>query len=218
MRHLALLARAPSAGGKTRLTSGLPESRARQLREALFMDTLDSARSLRIPITVFGTPAERLEELGALAGDVPTMAQAEGDLGERMHAACACLFGQGARHVVLIGSDLPTLPSSHISAAFAALEGGADVVLGPADDGGYYLIGLSRPAPAVFAGITWGGANVLQATRAVAAAAGLRVHEIEAWYDVDTPGELARVASGRDPATHTRRWLAQSAAPESWRD
>ena len=116
---------------------------------------------------------------------------------------------------MLIGSDLPTLPSSHLSAAFEALEAGADLVLGPADDGGYYLIGMSRPTPAVFEGIAWGSARVLQATRAAAAAPGLRVHEIAPWYDVDTAEDLARVASGREPAPHTRRWLAQSAGPES---
>jgi rSAM/selenodomain-associated transferase 1 len=209
VRHLALLARAPSAGGKTRLTSGLPESRARALREALFLDTFDSARSLRIPITVFGTPGDRLDELQALAGDVPMMAQAEGDLGERMHAACAWLFGQGAREVVLIGSDLPTLPSSHISAAFEALEDGADVVLGPADDGGYYLVGLSRPTPGVFAGISWGSGRVRGETRALAAGLGLRVHEIASWYDVDTQDDLVRVSSSAQPAPRTRAWLAR---------
>ena len=67
MRHLALLARAPSAGGKTRLTSGLSESRAILLREALFLDTLDSARSLGVPVTIFGTPADLSDELCALA-------------------------------------------------------------------------------------------------------------------------------------------------------
>jgi rSAM/selenodomain-associated transferase 1 len=209
VRRLALLARAPSAGGKTRLTSGLPESRARGLREALFLDTLDAARSLRIPITVFGTPADRLEELRALADSVPTMAQAEGDLGLRMHAAGACLFGQGARHVVLIGSDLPSLPPSRVSVAFEALEAGADVVLGPADDGGYYLIGLARPTPAVFAGISWGSGSVLQETRALAAGLGLRVHEIASWYDVDTPDDLVRVSSSDQAAPRTRAWLAQ---------
>jgi rSAM/selenodomain-associated transferase 1 len=209
VRRLALLARAPSAGGKTRLTSGLPESRARGLREALFLDTLDAARSLRIPITVFGTPADRLEELRALADSVPTMAQAEGDLGLRMDAAGACLFGQGARHFVLIGSDLPSLPPSHIGAAFEALEAGADVVLGPADDGGYYLIGLARPTPAVFAGISWGSGSVLQETRALAAGLGLRVHEIASWYDVDTPDDLVRVSSSDQAAPRTRAWLAQ---------
>ena len=208
MRHVALLARAPSSGGKTRLTSGLPEYRARLLREALFLDTLSSARSLQIPITIFGTPGDRLDELQALAGGLPTLAQANGDLGERMHAACACLFGQGARRVALIGSDLPTLPPSHIGAAFEALDAGADMALGPSGDGGYYLIGLPRPTPSVFAGISWGSGRVLQETRLAAAGRNLRVHEITPWYDVDTPEDLTRVSMSDQPAARTRRWLA----------
>ena len=211
MRHLALLARAPSAGGKTRVASGFPESRATQLREALFLDTLDSARALGVPVTIFGTPSELNDELRVLARGLPVLPQSEGDLGARMHAAFTCLFGQGARHVVLIGSDLPTLPPAHLGAAFDALEAGADLVIGPAEDGGYYLIGMSRPTPAVFEGIAWGSANVLQATRATAASAGLRVHEITAWYDVDTATDLARVGSGPALARHTRRWMATSA-------
>lgn len=212
MRHLALLARAPSAVGKTRLTSGLREFRARELREALFLDTLDVARSVGVAVTIFGAPGDRLDELQALAGGTPTMLQADGDLGARMDAACGRLFAQGAHHVVLIGSDLPTLPSSHLVAAFEALEAGADLALGPADDGGYYLIGMSRPTPTVFDGIAWGNANVLEATWAAAADAGLRVHEVPAWYDVDTPDDLARVAVGREPARQTRQWLAAAAA------
>ena len=211
MRHLALLARAPSAGGKTRLTIGLPESRATRLREALFLDTLNSARSLGVPVTIFGTPTDLNDELRALAIGPRVLPQSDGDLGARMHAAFTGLFKQGARHVVLIGSDLPTLPPSHLGAAFDALEAGTDLVIGPADDGGYYLIGMSRPAPAVFEGIAWGSANVLQATRATAASAGLRVHEVAAWYDVDMAIDLARVASGPEPARHTRRWMATSA-------
>jgi rSAM/selenodomain-associated transferase 1 len=211
VRHLALLARAPSAGGKTRLTIGLPESRATRLREALFLDTLNSARSLGVPVTIFGTPTDLNDELRALATELPVLPQSEGDLGARMHAAFTCLFGQGSRHVVLIGSDLPTLPPSHLGAAFDALEAGTDLVVGPADDGGYYLIGMSRPMPAVFEGIAWGSANVLQTTQASAASAGLRVHEISEWYDVDTAADLARVDSGPEPARHTRRWMATSA-------
>jgi rSAM/selenodomain-associated transferase 1 len=211
VRHLALLARAPSAGGKTRLTSGLTDSRARALREALFLDTLDSARSLGVLVTIFGTPAHLNDELRALSADLPVLPQSEGDLGARMHAAFNAMFEQGARGAVLIGSDLPTLPPSHLRAAFDAIEGGADLVIGPADDGGYYLIGMPRGTRAVFEGIAWGSANVLQATRTTAASAGLRMHEVAAWYDVDTAADLARVASGSEPARHTRRWIATTA-------
>jgi len=180
--------------------------------EALFLDTLDSARSLHVAVTVFATPTEQLGEVRALAGGVATQPQADGDLGERMHDACARLFRDGAGHVVLIGSDLPTLPPSHLSDAFEALEAGADVVLGPAEDGGYYLVGLSRPTPVVFAGISWGTARVLRETWAAAADAGLRVHEVAGWHDVDTPDDLARVAVGREPARRTRQWLAHAAS------
>jgi uncharacterized protein len=211
VRHLALLARAPSAGGKTRLTSGLTDSRARALREALFLDTLDSARSLGVLVTIFGTPEHLNDELRALSPDLPVLPQPEGDLGARMHAAFTAMFEQGAGGAVLIGSDLPTLPPSHLGAAFDAIEAGADLVIGPADDGGYYLIGMPRGTPAVFEGIAWGNASVLQATRTTAASAGLRMHEVAAWYDVDAAADLARVASGSEPARHTRRWLATSA-------
>ena len=208
MRHLALFARAPSAGGKTRLTDGLSESRATRLREALFLDTLSSAQALDVPVTIFGTPAELNDTLRALAAGLPVLPQSEGDLGARMHRAFVGLFEQGARLVVMIGSDLPTLPSSHLDAAFDALEAGADLVLGPAEDGGYYLIGMSRPTPVVFTGISWGGDRVLQQTRLAAAGHGLLVHEIAQWYDVDTPHDLARVVSSTQPAERTRAWLA----------
>jgi rSAM/selenodomain-associated transferase 1 len=212
------MARAPSAGGKTRLTRDLSDSSARTLREALFLDTLDAVRPLRVPITVFGTPGDRLDELRTLAGEVAILPQADGDLGARMQAACACLFGQGARRVVLIGSDLPTLPSSHVIDAFEALEAGADMTLGPADDGGYYLIGLGRPSPALFAGISWGSECVLEETRAAAAGQSLRVHEIVPWYDVDGLDDLRRVSSSQQPAARTRAWLAEGSRQLSWVD
>jgi rSAM/selenodomain-associated transferase 1 len=208
MRQVALMTRAPSAGGKTRLTAGLSQLRARSLREALFIDTLQVARALEVPLTVFATPAACLADVQALAADVAVHAQIDGDLGEKMLAAFSSLFGQGARRVVLIGSDLPTLPASRLHHAFELLDGGADLVLGPAEDGGYYLIGSRRLAPAVFDGMSWGSADVLAQTRAAAAANGLRLGEVGAWYDVDTPDDLLRLAADPAPARHTRAWLA----------
>jgi hypothetical protein len=81
-------------------------------------------------------------------------------------------------------------------------------VLGPAEDGGYYLIGSRRLAPAVLNGMSWGSAGVLAQTRAAAAASGLRLGEVGAWYDVDTPDDLLRLAADPAPARHTRAWLA----------
>jgi uncharacterized protein len=169
VRAVAVLARAPSGSGKTRLTHDLPPGDARALREALFLDTLDQARAAAAPVTVFFTPGSARDELLALVGhDVHLAPQADGDIGQRMAAAFTHLFGEGARHVALIGSDLPSLPASRLADVFTALEQRDDVVLGPAEDGGYYLVALSRSRPSLFTGVAWGTRDVLRQTIDVA--------------------------------------------------
>ena len=209
MRAVAVLARAPSGPGKTRLTHDLPADDARALREALLLDTLDQARAAAAPVTVFFTPESAREEVLALVGhDVELAPQADGDIGDRMAAAFAHLFAAGARHVALIGSDLPSLPSSRLADAFAALEQRDDVVLGPAEDGGYYLVALSRARPELFTGVAWSTRAVLRQTREAAHVAGLSVALVDPWYDVDTPDDLSRVAAAGVAARRTRAWLA----------
>ena len=106
----------------------------------------------------------------------------------------AGLLADGHRAALLIGSDLPTLPYAYVAEAARALaESAADVVLGPAEDGGYYLIGLAQPASALFEGIAWGTDGVLEATRARARGLGLREHLLPPWYDVDTAADLDRL-------------------------
>jgi len=148
------------------------------------------------------------------------VAQRGADLGARMAHLAAELLADGHRAALLIGSDLPTLPAAHLTEASRALApGAADLVLGPAEDGGYYLIGLARPAPALFEGIAWSTAGVLEATRARARGLGLREHLLPPWYDVDTPADLDRLR--RDLGTpgagawRTRRWLAAFAPQRS---
>jgi len=207
VRAVAVLARAPSGSGKTRLTHDLPPGDARALREALFLDTLDQARAAAAPVTVFFTPGSARDEVLALVGhDVHVAPQADGDIGHRMAGAFTHLFAEGARHVALIGSDLPSLPTSRLADAFTALEQRDDVVLGPAEDGGYYLVALSRPRPALFTGVAWGTRDVLRRTIEAARADGLSVALIDPWYDVDTPDDLSRVAVS-DGAPRTRAWL-----------
>jgi glycosyltransferase A (GT-A) superfamily protein (DUF2064 family) len=99
-----------------------------------------------------------------------------------------------AERVVLIGSDSPDLPRQRLTEAFAALEE-CDVVLGPAADGGYYLIGLARRIPRIFDGITWGSREVWQQTTRRLAAAGIRWRELAPWYDVDELADLAGLRS-----------------------
>ena len=141
------------------------------------------------------------------------VAQRGGDLGARMAQLVAGLLADGHRAALLVGSDLPTLPSAYLAEAARVLaEGAADVVLGPAEDGGYYLIGLAQPAPALFEGVAWGTDGVLEATRARARAFGLREHLLPLWYDVDTAADLDRLRRDLAPpgpgAPRTRRWLA----------
>jgi uncharacterized protein len=114
---------------------------------------------------------------------------------------------------ILIGTDVPLLTAAHIDTAAAALRGGTDLVLGPADDGGYYLAGMTRVIDAVFDGIDWGTDRVLSQTIAAANRAGMRVRTIANLYDVDTIEDLRRAALDlreRPPSTcrSLRRFLA----------
>ena len=129
--------------------------------------------------------------------------------GERLFSAFAQLAERGANNMVLIGTDNPSLPRSHIEAAFAALdEPETDAVLGRTSDGGYYLIGMRRPHPILFERITWGTERVADETRARAAEANLRLVEVAPWYDLDTYDDLrtllndvTQAGDGRAPRT-----------------
>ena len=124
-----------------------------------------------------------------LANDIPCLNQGEGDLGERLHRAFAQAFAQGAQAVVVIGADCPDLGPALFAQAFSALTR-KDLVLGPAMDGGYYLVGLTRPAPALFADIPWGSGEVLTATLKQAQEMHLSIHLLEPLADVDRPEDL----------------------------
>jgi len=112
----------------------------------------------------------------------------------------------------VIGSDVPTLPSAVLEAALDRLAG-ADLVLGPSEDGGYYLIGLREPRAALFADMAWSTEVVFDETMRRASALGLDVGLLPAWFDVDTPADLERLeASLAAPgagARHTRRFFAE---------
>lgn len=150
-----------------------------------------------------GFRKRRLYIAGELqSGGLPELAAANGyelrvqvgdDLGERMNHALSSELAEGAPGVVLIGSDSPTLPALYLAKAAAAL-GSADVVLGPANDGGYYLIGARTPIPTIFApGIAWGTNTVLERTLERLAALekdGKTTVQLPTYYDVDTPADV----------------------------
>lgn len=206
-RVVALLTRAPSAGGKTRLFEALGCAPDRRLLTALLLDTLDGAAAPGVSRVVSVTPASACSEVASLvAPDVDVLPQAGGTLGDRMRTTFASLLENGAGAVVLIGSDLPAITPARVATAFDLLERDPDaLVLGPAADGGYYLIGATR-VPPVFDGIEWGSDAVLAQTTAAAAVAGLRVSFVGGLIDVDTADDLHRVARDH-PGSRTAAWL-----------
>lgn len=207
---IAMMARAPSAPGKSRLAPGVSRARHAALRAALFDDTFAVLRRVKhTKVTVFYTPAGGGDDVRArVPNDVSVAPQTRGDLGARMKAACRRLLNGGASGVVLIGSDLPDLPCAVVTQAVAALRAGRNrLVVGPATDGGYYLLGLGRCHVSLFRGIAWGSSHVLAQTLARAEQLGLDVVQLAPWTDVDTDADLGRIAVSRG-APQTRAWLA----------
>ncbi|MPY89289.1 MAG: DUF2064 domain-containing protein [Luteitalea sp.] len=214
---LAMMARAPWMAGKTRLVPELPAADHAALRMALFRDTLEIVRSVESAERyVLCEPPEACERLRDIVGPgIDVIAQSAGDLGQRLINASEDLFRLGARDVIVVGSDLPNLPASRLVAAKRALERRGDrIVLGPAADGGYYLVGLKSPHPELFSGVAWGTSHVFEQTLARATRHGVDVHVLEPWYDIDDWADLERLqAESRDAAPMTRDWLHLTAKP-----
>ncbi len=200
---LAILTRAPSSGGKLRLFSALGCRPDPQLLSSLLLDTLDGARVPDVVRVVAVEPPECCDEIRALVpADVGVLPQVTGTLGKRMRGVMQRLFDAGAKAIVLIGSDLPDITPQPVAEAFTRLaQDPGLLVLGPAHDGGYYLIGGTR-IPDVFEHIEWGGPQVLAQTMTAATNADVRVHLLEQVSDVDTPEALRLVRAPR-----TRRWM-----------
>lgn len=200
---VAILTRAPSSGGKSRLFAELRRPPDRALLEALLLDTLDAVSPSDAARIVAVEPAGACDSVAAIVPpDTQVVPQHGDDLGERMAAVMRTLFAAGARDVIVIGSDLPDLPPHTIADALRALQSDpASIVIGPANDGGYYLI-AARHVPEVFARVEWGTPRVLMQTLEHAKAAGRRVHVLPALDDVDTAADLARVRAPR-----TRAWV-----------
>jgi rSAM/selenodomain-associated transferase 1 len=201
----AILTRAPSAGGKSRLFGALGRRPDPALLEALLLDTLDGARVPGVTRIVAVEPAAACGGVRALVPpDVEVIAQVPGLLGERMAALMRNLFDGGAGAVALLGSDLPDLQPAVVARAFELLAADRDsLVIGPAFDGGYYLLAATT-VPDVFGGIEWGSDRVLTQTLEAATRCATAVRLLPSMRDVDTPGDLER-SQGRRTAAWRRR-------------
>lgn len=208
------MARAPWTGGKTRLAPALSEAGHAALRHALFLDTLDVVTSLRnVQHIVACEPADACERMRELVGpSVDVLAQRGGDLGRRLQHVFEDVFRLGAESVVVIGSDLPDLPVRVLREAIAALHARQErVVIGPAADGGYYLLGMRQSCPALFDGIEWSTDRVLPQTIEAAKAQKLEPVLLEEWTDVDDLTGLQAVVRrpSQSGAARTRAWALE---------
>jgi len=210
MKRLLLFARRPLPGRvKTRLVPPLDAERALALYRAFLLDQLAFLRELASsgiePRVCFdGAWAPDPETAGALEG-LTVLEQGPGDLGDRLARMFARAAHEGARAIVAVGVDSPTLPASLVREAFRRLESGADAVVSPARDGGYVLVGAAAPRPELFRAVPWGGPRVLEVTRRRAREADVRLVELDPWYDIDDDAGLAALREElNDPETRRR--------------
>jgi len=216
---IVVFARAPAGGAaKTRLCPPLSPAQSSAVHRAMAAAVLarierEFPRLRRVLAVTPDAHADDPRPTGWQA-----VGQGDGDLGARLRRRCAAEFEGGADAVLLLGTDSPDMPASHLHAALDLLAE-ADAALCPAGDGGYCLLAVTAAAvPAVFEGIDWGTGRVAAQTRARAAGAGLRLAETPPWYDVDRPADLVRLIEGLggadDPAlVELRRALLSAKLP-----
>lgn len=191
-----VMVKAPRAGAvKTRLTPILSESDAASLAACFAQDAVANARRIVRDLIVAYTPEDARRILqSSLPHDLLWIEQEGDSLGARLGAAIGRAAALGFSPLIVTGTDSPTLPPVFIETAIGALaRDEVDLVLGPTEDGGYYLVGLRQPVPHLFQNVAWSTPLVYQQTVDTAARLGLRLQELPRWYDVDTPADLQRL-------------------------
>ena len=192
--RLLVFVKAPRPGEvKTRLARDVGAEPAAALHRAMAARVLERTRPPSGSYTrvVFHAPPDAEAEVARWLPGETLVPQSPGDLGARMAAAFEWAFAGGAARVVLIGTDTPDLAAADIVSALEALRA-SDVVVGPSLDGGYYLVGLARPCPGIFADISWSTPAVLGETLARAEALDLKVAPRPVRGDIDTLEDLRR--------------------------
>ncbi len=202
--RIQVFARSPEPGRtKTRLIpllgkTGAAAFHARQVHERLGMLTAAGLCPVELWCSPSGSTAffqECQERYGVTLHD-----QSAGDLGVRMQHALAAALDH-AKSALLVGTDCPSLCAADLAEAFTGLQRGADVVLGPARDGGYYLVGMQRPVPALFSGMPWGTSAVLAESITRLGQLGLSHYCLTERMDVDTPDDYRRLYNSHEAGT-----------------
>jgi rSAM/selenodomain-associated transferase 1 len=209
-RGLVVIAKEPVPGAvKTRLVPALGADGAVRVAAAMLADTVAGMAEVDAEPWVCFAPPEARARMTRLAPGFGLLAQVEGDLGDRLAACLAALLGAGADRVVIVGADTPQVPRATYEAAFTLLDQ-ADLVLGPARDGGYYLVGAKAALPELFVGVPMGTDTVLRETMQRAVRRRLRVRTLPMLRDLDQLEDLqAALAAGElDASPRTRSVVA----------
>lgn len=210
------MAKEPQVGStKTRLCPPLTLDDAAKLYEMLLWDTIEMvARIPEIDLIIAVTPPESIAYFQQISPDGTRFIPVDCvNIGECLTTVLDQLLGLGYDRVMALNSDGPSLPLGYIQKAVRVLDQ-HDLVFGPAEDGGYYLVGLKKLEPEIFADIEWSTAQVMPQTLQKAAQLGLSVHLLPPWYDVDTAADVERLRAELatlppDKLTHTRRFLSR---------
>lgn len=194
---LLIFSRYPVAGkAKTRLIPALGSDGAAQLHRNMTEHVINMARSTyeinpenHYGVTIHYTGADLKDFRVWLGPDLQYQGQSSGDLGQRMKNAFKDAFAHGSKNAIGIGTDVPNLSSAILQQAQENLDN-HDLVLGPAVDGGYYLIGMNSYYPELFADIDWGTEHVYKQTREICTHLSLRIAELPILNDIDRPEDL----------------------------
>jgi len=180
---------------KTRLAKSLDPEKAATIYEAMVETTVERLSAISATRILGYAPDDERTRMGfryAEGRDWSLVPQSEGDLGERMGSFFIEQFQAGVERVVLVGTDSPNLPLVEVQEAFEHLKT-CDVVLGPTDDGGYYLVGAAKRVPPIFGNMPWSTPDLLPRTIRCLDDAGLSYTTLDPWYDVDEIFDLHRL-------------------------
>ena len=206
-RIVILFVKLPEKGRvKSRLARDIGDGPALLLYEAMVLDTIDMLKRTKIPFRIFFDPPQEIEALRSWLGESHFFLPQTGiDLGERMELAFQRVFDEGAEEAILIGTDIPGLTASVVSDAFGAF-GQYDAVIGPANDGGYYLLGFRNRSftPSIFRTMTWSTEQVFQETLDRLRKVARTVRVLPECIDVDTRDDLRALLSQQSLAQASR--------------